>query len=39
MKTTVEVESSGSQTFNQGGYGHLMVESVCDRWTVTAVAD
>jgi hypothetical protein len=35
----VDDESSGSQTFNQGGYGHLMVESVCRRWTVTAVAD
>ena len=35
----VDDRSSGSQTFNQGGYGHLLVESVCDRWTVTAVAD
>jgi len=35
----VDDESSGSQTFNQGGYGHLMVESVCRRWTVTVVAD
>jgi|SRR5829696_3977850 len=35
----VDDESSGSQTFNQGGLGHLLVESVCRRWTVTAVAD
>ena len=35
----VDDQSSGSQTFNQGGYGHLLVESVCKRWTVTAVAD
>jgi hypothetical protein len=35
----VDDEASGSRTFNRGGYGHLMVESVCKRWTVTAVAD
>jgi len=35
----VEVESSGSQTFRGGGYGYLLVDSVCKRWTVTAVAD
>jgi hypothetical protein len=35
----VELESSGSQTFRGGGYGYLLVDSVCDRWTVTAVAD
>jgi hypothetical protein len=35
----VEVESSGSQTFNGGGYGWLLVDSVCKRWTVTVVAD
>jgi hypothetical protein len=29
----------GSKTFRKGGYGHLKVESVCGRWTVTAVAD
>ena len=35
----VEVESSGSQTFRGGGWGYLLVDSVCKRWTVTAVAD
>jgi len=31
--------ASGSRTFNRSGLGHLIVESVCGRWTVTAVAD
>jgi hypothetical protein len=31
--------ASGSRTFSRGGYGHLLVDSVCKRWTVTAVAD
>lgn len=35
----VDVEASGSETYHYSGYGHLLVESVCDRWTVTAVAD
>jgi len=35
----VDIEASGSRTYRLGGYGHLLVESVCDRWTVTAVAD
>jgi hypothetical protein len=35
----VEVESSGSQTFRGGGYGWLLIDSVCKRWTVTVVAD
>jgi hypothetical protein len=34
-----DVGASGSRTFREGGYGHLRVESVCGRWTVTAVAD
>ena len=34
-----DVEASGSRTFRQGGYGYLLVDSVCRRWTVTAVAD
>jgi hypothetical protein len=34
-----DVDASGSRTFSQGGYGHLLVDSVCRRWTVTAVAD
>lgn len=35
----VDIEASGSRTYRLTGYGHLLVESVCDRWTVTAVAD
>ena len=35
----VDLEASGSRTYRLSGYGHLMVESVCKRWTVTAVAD
>jgi hypothetical protein len=33
----VEIEDSGSRTFTRGGYGHLIVDSVCDRWTVTVL--
>ena len=35
----VDVGASGSRTYNMSGFGHLIVESVCGRWTVTAVAD
>jgi hypothetical protein len=35
----VDIEASGSRTYHIAGYGRLVVESVCDRWTVTAVAD
>jgi hypothetical protein len=31
--------ASGSHTYRRSGFGHLLVESVCGRWTVTAVAD
>ena len=34
----VAIEASGTRRFNRGGYGHLRVESVCDRWTVTVLA-
>ena len=34
-----DTEASGSRTFSRGGYGHLLVDSVCKRWVVTAVAD
>jgi hypothetical protein len=27
----------GRQTFSRGGFGHLTVSSVCDRWTVTVL--
>jgi hypothetical protein len=33
----VGVKKSGSKTFSRGGFGHLTVASVCDRWTVTVV--
>jgi hypothetical protein len=35
----VDIEASGSRTYTLSGYGHLQIESVCDHWTVTAVAD
>ncbi len=34
-----DVGANGRRTFRKGGYGRLKVESVCGRWTVTAVAD
>jgi hypothetical protein len=34
----VAIEASGTRRLASGGYGHLRVESVCDRWTVTAIA-
>jgi hypothetical protein len=33
----VKIEARGSQTFTRGGYGHLIVDSVCDHWTVTVL--
>jgi hypothetical protein len=32
-----DVKASGSRTFTSGGYGHLVIDSVCKRWTVKAV--
>ena len=32
------IAASGSETYRYSGYGHLLVESVCDRWTIKAVA-
>ena len=29
------VEASGAREFASGGYGHLLVDSVCRTWTVT----
>ena len=34
-----DVRASGTRTYNLSGFGHLIVESVCGRWTVMAVAD
>lgn len=33
-----DVEASGSQTFTRGGYGYLVIDSVCRRWTVRALS-
>ena len=32
------LEGEGSRSFNKGGYGRLLVESVCDHWSVTVLA-
>jgi hypothetical protein len=32
------LEGSGRRTFRQSGFGHLLVESVCDHWSVTVLA-
>jgi hypothetical protein len=34
-----DVEASGTRTFTRGGYGHLLVDSVCKRWHVRVQAD
>ena len=33
------LKGSGRKTFTQGGFGHLLVESVCDSWSVRALAN
>ena len=33
-----ELKGSGRKAFTQSGYGHLLVESVCQRWKVTVVS-
>jgi hypothetical protein len=32
------VKASGTRTITRGGYGYLLVDSVCESWTVTALA-
>jgi hypothetical protein len=32
------VRASGRRPFTRAGYGHLLVESVCDHWKVTVLA-
>jgi hypothetical protein len=32
------VRASGTQRVTGGGHGRLVIESVCERWTVTAIA-
>jgi hypothetical protein len=34
----VAIEATGTRRFTRGGFGHLRVESVCDRWTVTVLS-
>jgi hypothetical protein len=33
-----ELVGRGRRSFSQVGYGHLLVESVCERWKVTVLA-
>jgi hypothetical protein len=33
-----DLKGSGRKSFNQGGYGHLLVESVCKSWKVTVLS-
>jgi hypothetical protein len=33
----LDVKASGTRTFTGGGYGHLLVDSVCTRWSVTVL--
>jgi hypothetical protein len=33
-----EVKARGRRPFTRAGYGHLLVESVCDHWKVTVLA-
>ena len=35
----ISLEGRGRKTFNQGGFGHLLVESVCDSWSVRVLAN
>jgi hypothetical protein len=32
------IRANGSKHFTRGGFGHLYVETVCERWTVRALA-
>ena len=33
-----KVKASGRMSYSRAGYGHLLVESVCDHWKVTVLA-
>ena len=33
----VGVKDGGAKTFTRGGFGHLLVDSVCKRWSVTVL--
>ena len=32
------LEGEGRRSFNKGGYGRLLVESVCDSWSVRVLS-
>jgi hypothetical protein len=32
-----DIKASGTRTFNRAGYGRLLVDSVCKRWSVKAL--
>src|SRR5215207_5693440 len=34
-----DIEASGRRSFTRGGYGYLLVDSVCDYWKITVLAD
>jgi hypothetical protein len=33
------IEDSGTRSFNRSGVGHLLVESVCETWSVTVLSN
>ena len=33
-----DTEASGTRTFTRGGFGYLLVDSVCDQWSVKALS-
>jgi|RhiMetdeSRZDD1v2_1073273.scaffolds.fasta_scaffold764702_2 hypothetical protein len=33
-----DIKASGTRAFTRGGFGHLLVDSVCKRWSVRALA-
>ena len=35
----VATQGTGTRKFTRRGFGHLRVETVCDHWTVTVLAD
>jgi hypothetical protein len=35
----VATQGTGTRRFTRRGFGHLRVETVCDHWTVTVLAD
>jgi hypothetical protein len=34
----VAIRADGTQSYRRGGFGHLNVETVCDRWTVRVLS-